>query len=113
MATDLPAQVLQALDNASTLPLASANAFPAVEPSVLRGALDSLHGREMIVYETIDREEAVLTDEAQSILSEGSHEAKVYNAVCRAIGGLEIKELPVRFDFSLASMIESWYWLAD
>lgn len=95
MATDLATQVLQSLDKASTLPLASAKAFPNVEAPVLKGALDSLHSRGMIVYETIDREEAVLTDEAQTIVNEGSHEAKVYDAVCKAVDGLKISELPV------------------
>lgn len=95
MATDLHTQVLQALGNASSLPLVSADAFPDVESSVLKGALNSLHAREMVVYKTIDCEEAVLTDEAQSIVNDGSHEAKVYEAVCGAIGGLKISELPV------------------
>lgn len=95
MATDLPTQVLQAVGNASSLPLMSTDAFPGVESSVLKGALDSLNSREMVVYKTIDREEAVLTDEAQSIVNDGSHEAKVYEAVCGALGGLKISELPV------------------
>lgn len=95
MATDLVTQVLHALEKASTLPLGSTKAFPDVEAPVLKGALDSLHSREMIVYETVDREEAVLTDEAQTIVNEGSHEAKVYDAVCKAVGGLKISELPV------------------
>lgn len=95
MATDLLTQVLQAVGNASSLPLMSTDAFPGVESLVLKGALDSLSSREMVVYKTIDHEEAVLTDEAQSIVNDGSHEAKVYEAVCGALGGLKISELPV------------------
>lgn len=73
----------------------SADAFPDIEPSVLKGALDSLHAREMVVFKTIDREEVVLTDEAQSVVNNGSPEAKVYDAVCGVVGGLKISELPV------------------
>jgi hypothetical protein len=92
---ELPARVLRALDEASKLPIASTEAFPDVEPTVLKGALDSLHSREMIVYETIDREEPVLTPEAEGIVRDGSHEAKVYEAVCQQLQGIKIGELPV------------------
>ena len=91
---DLPTQVLHALNAATTLPLLSTEAFPTTESSALRGALDSLHSNEMVVYETIEKEVAVLTPEGEGIVAEGSHEAKVYDAVCKAIGGLSIKELP-------------------
>ncbi|KAH8149476.1 uncharacterized protein LAJ45_06556 [Morchella importuna] len=94
MATDLPTQILHALDTASALPLVSSTAFPNVEATVVKGALDSLQSKEMVVYETVDREVAVLTEEGQSIVNDGSHEAKVYEAVCKAVGGLKISELP-------------------
>lgn len=97
---DLPTQVLLALDSAAKLPLISTEAFPGIESNILKGALDSLLSREMVVYETIDKEVAVLTEEAEGILRDGSHEAKVYDAVCAAIGGLAIKELPVGFFFT-------------
>lgn len=73
----------------------SSTAFPNVEATVVKGALDSLQSKEMVVYETVDREVAVLTEEGQSIVNDGSHEAKVYEAVCKAVGGLKISELPV------------------
>jgi len=95
MAPDLATQILHTLDSSSTLPLASADAFPTTEPTVLKGALDSLQSREMVVYETIDREVAVLTEEGAGIVKNGSHEAKVYEAVCNAVEGLKISELPV------------------
>lgn len=97
MASDLPTRVLHTLDKASALPIASTEAFPDVEATILKGALDSLLSREQITYETIDKEIAVLTPEAEGIVKDGSHEAKVYNAVCEALEGLKISELPVSF----------------
>ena len=49
----------------------------------------------MVTYQTIDREEAILTDEARGIAADGSHEAKVFEAVREAVGGLKITALPV------------------
>ncbi|PUU83729.1 tRNA synthetases class II core domain (F)-domain-containing protein [Tuber borchii] len=94
MATELAIRVLQSLNDAAELPLASGEAFPDVESTVLKGALDSLQSREMLVYETLDREEPVLTEEAEGIVRDGSHEAKVYQAVCAAMDGIKISELP-------------------
>lgn len=95
MGSDLPTDVLGALDSASSLPLVSTDAFPTVPATSLKGALDSLLSREMVTYETIDKEVAVLTDEGVDIVQRGSHEAKVYEAVCNAVEGLKISELAV------------------
>jgi phenylalanyl-tRNA synthetase alpha chain len=95
MVPDLPTRILHVLNDALALPIASSEAFPDVEPTALKGALDSLHSREMVIYETIDREEPVLNEEAEGIVKEGSHEAKVYDAVCKALDGIKISELPV------------------
>jgi len=95
MGSDLPTDVLGALDSASSLPLVSTDAFPTISTTSLKGALDSLLSREMVVYETIDKEVAVLTDEGADIVQRGSHEAKVYEAVCNAVEGLKISELAV------------------
>lgn len=104
MATDLPTRVLHTLNSAPALPLASTEAFPDIEATVLKGALDSLHSREQIVYETVDKEIAVLTPEAEGIVKDGSHEAKVYDAVCKAMEGIKISELPVSFNSSHISV---------
>ena len=48
----------------------------------------------MVTYTTIEKEEAELTDEGAGILKDGSHEAKVYDAVCKVLGGLKISDLP-------------------
>jgi hypothetical protein len=95
MAPDLATQVLHALNDATALPLVSTDAFPNVESTVLKGALDSLLSRDMVAYETLDKEVAILTEEGAGIVKDGSHEAKVYEAVCKALDGLKITELAV------------------
>lgn len=95
MASDLTSQVLDALSESNDSIL-TANAFPSVSSVTVKSALDRLGSREMISYKTIDREEAVLTDEASGIVAEGSHEAKVFEAVRKAVEGLKIADLPVR-----------------
>lgn len=94
LAQDLTSQVLSELS--TTSPLLSADAFPSVPSSTVKSSLDRLGSRGMVVYETIDREEAVLTPEAEGIAKEGSHEAKVFEAVRQAVEGLKIGDLPVR-----------------
>lgn len=47
----------------------------------------------MITYQTIDREEAILEPEAEQIATHGSHEARVFEALRKAMDGLTIPEL--------------------
>lgn len=47
----------------------------------------------MITYETNDREEAVLEPEGQEIAANGSHEARVFEALRQAVDGLTVSEL--------------------
>ena len=93
MATDLTPQVLDALS--STDSFLSADAFPSASSLSIKSALDRLASRDMVIYQTIDREEVVLTEEGQGIAVEGSHEAKVFEAVRKAVDGLKISDLPV------------------
>ncbi|KAI9705043.1 MAG: Phenylalanyl-tRNA synthetase, beta subunit, cytoplasmic [Candelina mexicana] len=92
LAQDLTSQILSELS--TTSPLLSADIFPSVPSTTVKSSLDRLGSREMVTYETIDREEAVLTPEAEGIAKEGSHEAKVFEAVQQAVGGLKIGDLP-------------------
>ncbi len=94
MTGDLTAEVLQALSTTDD-PIASADAFPTTPFTIIKSALDRLSSREIVSYKTIDREEAVLTEEAESIATHGSHEAKVFEAVSKALEGLKIADLPV------------------
>lgn len=93
MAADLTSQVLEALSKTDGSIL-TADVFPSVDFTTTKSALDRLGSREMITYRQIDREEAALTPEAQGIAAEGSHEAKVFEAVRQAIDGLKIADLP-------------------
>lgn len=95
MASDLLSQILDTVSQADG-PILSNNAFPTVDFTTIKSALDRLGSREMIIYEQIDREEASLTLEAQEIAAQGSHEAKVFEAVRQAVDGLKIADLPVR-----------------
>lgn len=96
MASDLTSQVLDVLSQ-SDGPVLSTDAFPTIPSTTVKSALDRLGSREMVSYRTIDREEAVLTAEAEGIAANGSHEAKVFEAVRQSVKGLKIADLPVCF----------------
>ncbi|PGG95999.1 phenylalanine-tRNA ligase, alpha subunit [Blastomyces parvus] len=93
MASDLTAQILDVLSSTDD-PILSSDAFPAAPSIALKSALDRLRSRDMIIYETIEQEQAVLLPEAEGIVANGSHEAKVFEAVRAALGGLKITDLP-------------------
>ena len=95
MTTELTSQVLDVLFEKDG-PILTADAFSSVPFVTIKSALDRLGSREMVVYKAIDREEAILTEEAEGIAAEGSHEAKVFEAVRQAVEGLKIADLPVR-----------------
>ena len=95
MATEYTAQILEVLSR-SDGPVLSADAFPSVPSTAIKSALDRLKSRDMVAYKDIVREEAVLTPEAEGIAANGSHEARVFEAVQKAIGGMKIADLPVR-----------------
>lgn len=88
---DLPSQILQAL--AENDPILSSEAFPSLKFADVKGALDRLGSRSMITYDTIEREEAILEDEALEIAANGSHEARVFEALRQAMDGLTVAEL--------------------
>ena len=73
----------------------SSEEFADVPSLTVKSALDRLASREMVTYKTIDREEIRLTKEAQDIALHGSHEAKVFEAVRKAMSGLKMTDLPV------------------
>lgn len=95
MATDITAEVLDVLSQTDE-PILSTDAFPSISSTEIKSALDRLKSRDMVMYEAIDKDEAVLTPEAEGIAANGSHEAKVFEAVLQAAQGMKISELPVR-----------------
>jgi phenylalanyl-tRNA synthetase alpha chain len=90
-AGDLTSEILLALSKED--PISSTEAFPDVPFESLKAALDRLASRSMVAYEQAEREEAFLEPEAEVIVSHGSHEARVFEAVRQALDGLSIQDL--------------------
>jgi phenylalanyl-tRNA synthetase alpha chain len=88
---DLPSEILQLLSKND--PILSSEALPLQKSADVKAALDRLASRSMIRYETIDREEAILEDEGVEIEANGSHEARVFEVLRKAVEGLTVKEL--------------------
>jgi len=88
---DLPSEILLALSKSD--PILSSEAFHSHKSADVKGALDRLGSRSMITYDTIEREEAVLEPEAVEIEANGSHEARVFEALRTAVEGLTVSEL--------------------
>ena len=105
MAEDLTQRVLELLSETDG-ELLSNEAFPGAPFVIVKSALDRLGSREMVNYRQIDREEAILTEEAEGIAVNGSHEVKVFEAVRLAMDGLKIADLPVRWLDSMPARLE-------
>lgn len=88
---DLASAILLAVSKQE--PLLSSEAFPTEKSTDIKGALDRIGSRSMITYETIDQEETVLEPEAEGIVANGSHEARVFEALQKAMDGLTLAEL--------------------
>lgn len=110
MATDLTANVLDVLSQTDE-PILSTDAFPSTPSSEIKSALDRLKSREMVAYETLDKDEAILTPEAEDIAANGSHEAKVFEAVLQAVEGMKISDLPVRWLNCMPGRLEVRYFI--
>jgi phenylalanyl-tRNA synthetase alpha subunit-like protein len=88
---DLTSRILHALSQKDSL--LSTEAFPEVPFADIKAALDRLASRSMVAYDTIEREEAILEAEGQQIAEHGSHEARVFEALRQAVGGLTVQDL--------------------
>ncbi len=88
---DLAPEVLQALSASD--PILSSEAFPDVAFTDVKGALDKLSSRSMVSYKVIEREEYVLEPEGEQIAANGSHEARVFEALRQAVDGLSVADL--------------------
>lgn len=84
--------VLDLLDTKQ--PLQTSEDFPSVPQQEIKAALDRLASRSMVEYKTNDSEQVILTKESESIVENGSHEWKVWDAV-RQAGKVPAKELAV------------------
>jgi phenylalanyl-tRNA synthetase alpha chain len=88
---DLALEILQALSTADEI--LSTETFPDVPFLQMKAALDRLAMRSMVAYKQIESEEALLEPEAETIVEHGSHEARVFDAVRKAMSGLSIQDL--------------------
>ena len=93
MASDMTKPILDALSASDALILSN-QAFPSTPSTNVKSALDRLGSRQMVEYETLDREVISLTEEGETIANNGSHEVKVFEAVVAAMDGLKIGDLP-------------------
>lgn len=64
-----------------------------IDQQKIQGCLNSLASKEMVSYEMIDKEYYFLTLEAEEIILNGSHEAKIFNAIASSKDGLTLQEL--------------------
>lgn len=88
---DFTSEILQALSSSDEI--LSTEKFPNVPFESIKAALDRLASRSMVTYQQVEREEAFLEPEAETIVQYGSHEARVFEAVHKALGGLSIQDL--------------------
>lgn len=88
---DLPNDILQILSKNDHI--LSSDAFPTLTAAEVKPALDKLASREMITYDTTNRDEYELLPEAQGIAQNGSHEARIFEALRQAVDGLSLAEL--------------------
>lgn len=88
---DLPNDILQALSTNDHI--LSSDAFPKQSSTDLQAALLSLASKEMITYDTINRDEWTLLPEAEGIAQNGSHEARIFDALSKAVDGLSLADL--------------------
>ena len=91
MATALQDTILQTLDKDGSIQDSSSLSSNQSEVS---GVLRSLESREMVTFQQLDKEVWSLTKEAESIVERGSHEAVLFEAVTKAVGGLKISDIP-------------------
>ncbi|POS74568.1 tRNA synthetase class II core domain-containing protein [Diaporthe helianthi] len=88
---DLPSEILLALSKSD--PILSQETFPNRTFAEFKAALDKLASRSMVTYQTIENDEASLEPEAEGIVKNGSHEARVFEALRQAVEGLSVQDL--------------------
>lgn len=88
---ELALEILQALSKSS--PIQTQDAFPQSTFNELKAALDRLASRSMVTYEQIEKDEPRLEAEAEQIVANGSHEARVFEALRQAVEGLSVQDL--------------------
>lgn len=93
MATELTLQILEVLSQAQDS-VRSDDAFPSVPSETIDSELRRLSSRNMVNFEQKDDSGWFLTPEGEDIVANGSHEARVFEAVQKAAAGLTLTDLP-------------------
>ncbi|KAJ0121366.1 phenylalanyl-trna synthetase alpha chain [Diaporthe amygdali] len=88
---DFASEILLALSKSD--PILSQETFPNATFAEIKAALDKLASRSMVTYKTIEKDEAALEPEAEGIVANGSHEARVFEALRQAVEGLTVQDL--------------------
>lgn len=91
--SDLQHIILKALDGSSTGTIESSQAFPETDSKQIQAAVTSLAARSMVTYKTIEKDIWSLTDEGQDIVTNGSHEMRLYNEVVKSMEGMKIADV--------------------
>lgn len=92
--SDIQLQILRAVDEnngiSNTLEL---DQFKSIDSNTLHSNLTSLWAKEMINFSKIETDSYTLTEEAQDILNNGSHEIRLLNEVLKSLDGLKISDV--------------------
>lgn len=92
--SDLQHQILSAVDKydgiESTL---DTKEFANTDSGSLQSALASLWAKEMITFNKLEKEKWLLTNEAEEIVSHGSHEIRLLEEVMKSMEGLKLADV--------------------
>ncbi|KKY36606.1 putative phenylalanyl-trna synthetase alpha chain [Diaporthe ampelina] len=88
---DFSSEILLELSKSD--PILSQETFPNATFAEVKAALDKLASRSMVTYQTIENDEAALEPEAEGIVANGSHEARVFEVLRQAVEGLTVQDL--------------------
>ena len=88
---DVALEILKLLDKSG--PFKSSEAFANLPTEEFKSAVDRLKSRSMVTYETLETQEYALEPEGQQLAENGSHEARVFEALRKAVDGLTVADL--------------------
>jgi len=85
-------RILQELDKHGHID-STLKAFPDQPSTAVQAAVTSLMDKNMITSEQVEQEVSTLTAEGEEIVANGSHEARLLDAVTAAVGGLALADV--------------------
>lgn len=88
----LPNRILQELEKHGHIDN-TLKAFPDIPSSVMQSGVASLVDRNMITAEHVENDIWSLTEEGEDIVTNGSHESRLYDAVAAAVDGLALSDV--------------------